>query len=64
MKLRVYGSGAMGRDGKGEGVPGETRGAAGTRASLLGCRGPAPGRCMCPKLALAPKVPEKMEIQD
>ena len=43
----------------GRGAPGGTRGAAGTQGSLSRCSAPAPGRCTCPKHALAPKVPEK-----
>ena len=44
---------------RGRDVPGGTRGAASTQGSLSGCSAPAPGRCTCPKSALAPGVPER-----
>lgn len=45
--------------GTGTSVPGGTRGAAGTPGPLSGCPAPAPGRCTCPKPALAPGAPER-----
>lgn len=40
------------------GIPGGSRGVAGTPGSLARCPVPVPGCCTCPKPALAPQVPK------